>query len=76
VPIILLVLVIMCFQLVLPSQVAFGLFPLLHSSCAGRLSSAPYLPANSGGELHFCLRGEPKTFNPLLVVEDSSETIR
>lgn len=30
----------------------------------------------SGGELHFCLRGEPKTFNPLLVEEVSSETIR
>ena len=30
----------------------------------------------SGGELHFCLHGEPKTFNPLLVEEDSSETIR
>jgi len=30
----------------------------------------------SGGELHFCLRGEPKTFNPLLVEEASSETIR
>src|ERR1700740_1187909 len=32
--------------------------------------------AQSGGELHFCLRGEPKTFNPLLVEEDASETIR
>jgi ABC-type transport system substrate-binding protein len=32
--------------------------------------------SQSGGELHFCLRGEPKTFNPLLVEEDSSETIR
>ena len=32
--------------------------------------------AQSGGELHFCLHGEPKTFNPLLVEEDSSETIR
>src|SRR5216684_7193694 len=30
----------------------------------------------SGGELHFCLHGEPKTFNPLLVDEDASETIR
>ena len=30
----------------------------------------------SGSELHFCLHGEPKTFNPLLVEEDSSETIR
>ena len=30
----------------------------------------------SGGELRFCLRSEPKTFNPLLVQDDSSETIR
>jgi len=30
----------------------------------------------SGGELRFCLRGEPKTFNPLLVEEDASESIR
>ena len=33
-------------------------------------------PGQSGGELHFCLRAEPKTFNPLLVEEDASETIR
>ena len=32
--------------------------------------------AQSGGELRFCLRGEPKTFNPLLVEEDASETVR
>lgn len=32
--------------------------------------------AQSGGELRFCLRGEPKTFNPLLVEEVNSETIR
>src|SRR5258708_1480616 len=30
----------------------------------------------SGGELHFCLRGEPKTFNPLLVEDGQSETVR
>jgi peptide/nickel transport system substrate-binding protein len=30
----------------------------------------------SGGELHFCLRSEPKTFNPLLAADDASETIR
>ena len=30
----------------------------------------------SSGELRFCLRGEPKTFNPLLVEEDASETVR
>jgi peptide/nickel transport system substrate-binding protein len=32
--------------------------------------------AESGGELRFCLRSEPKTFNPLLVADDASETIR
>ncbi len=33
-------------------------------------------PGQSGGELHFCLHGEPKTFNPLLVEDGQSETIR
>ena len=28
------------------------------------------------GELHFCLKSEPKTFNPILVQDDSSEVIR
>jgi len=32
--------------------------------------------AQSGGELRFCLRSEPKTFNPLLAADDSSETVR
>src|SRR4029077_3996108 len=32
--------------------------------------------AQSGGELKFCLRNEPKTFNPLLVQDDASEAIR
>src|SRR6476659_7741861 len=32
--------------------------------------------AQNGGELRFCLRSEPKTFNPLLVEDDASETIR
>jgi peptide/nickel transport system substrate-binding protein len=32
--------------------------------------------AQSGTELRFCLWSEPKTFNPLLVEDDSSETIR
>ena len=29
-----------------------------------------------GGELRFCLRSEPKTFHPLLVADDASETVR
>jgi peptide/nickel transport system substrate-binding protein len=32
--------------------------------------------ASSPSELRFCLRVEPKTFNPLLVEDESSETIR
>jgi peptide/nickel transport system substrate-binding protein len=32
--------------------------------------------AQNGGELRFCLRTEPKTFDPLLVDEDSSLAIR
>jgi peptide/nickel transport system substrate-binding protein len=32
--------------------------------------------SQSGGELHFCLHGEPKTFNPLLVEDGQSETVR
>jgi peptide/nickel transport system substrate-binding protein len=32
--------------------------------------------AQSGGELRFCLRSEPKTFNPLVAADDSSETVR
>jgi peptide/nickel transport system substrate-binding protein len=32
--------------------------------------------AQSGGELRFCLRSEPKTFDPLLVDDDSSLSIR
>ena len=32
--------------------------------------------AQSGGELHFCLHGEPKTFNPALVDDEASENVR
>jgi len=32
--------------------------------------------AQSGGELHFCLHGEPKTFDPALVDDDASENVR
>ena len=34
------------------------------------------LPVWAGGQLRFCLRTDPKTFNPALVDEDASETIR
>ncbi len=36
----------------------------------------PGARAQSGGELHFCLHGEPKTFNPVLVDDEAAEQIR
>lgn len=49
----------------------------LRMSCPGH-SFGAVLPARSqsGGELCFVLRSEPKTFNPMLVEDDSSEPIR
>jgi peptide/nickel transport system substrate-binding protein len=48
---------------------SFVLFTLMVFGSSGLL-------AQSGGELRFCLRAEPKTLNPLLAADDSSETIR
>jgi peptide/nickel transport system substrate-binding protein len=42
--------------------------------CLTLLGTTAY--AQGGGELHFCLRNEPKTFDPLLVDDDSSLSIR
>ena len=50
------------------SVLVLALFPFLVSASACR--------AQSGDELHFCLHSEPKTFNPILVDDESSETIR
>src|SRR6202050_4231143 len=38
--------------------------------------AASVAAAQSGGELRFCLRSEPKTFDPLKVEDDASVTIR
>jgi peptide/nickel transport system substrate-binding protein len=38
--------------------------------------SAPSGRAQSGAELHFCLHGEIKTFNPILVDDEASENVR
>ena len=48
---------------------AISLFLLVSS--AALLAAPPY-----GGELRYCLYSEPKTFNPLLVSDTSSEAIR
>src|SRR5215472_12936443 len=34
------------------------------------------LPGFGQGELRFCLHTDPKTFNPLMVDDDASETVR
>jgi peptide/nickel transport system substrate-binding protein len=49
---------------------------LLASSILLIALSSTALLAQSSGELHFCLRSEPKTLNPLLAADDASETIR
>jgi len=49
---------------------------LLASFLLAMLLGASGVLAQSGGELHFCLRSEPKTLNPLLAADDASETIR
>jgi hypothetical protein len=36
----------------------------------------PAVRAQNGSELRFCLHGEPKTFNPLLVDDEASENVR
>ena len=40
------------------------------------LLACPMMVGESGGELRFCLKAEPKTFNPLLVQDDDSEVVR
>lgn len=40
------------------------------------LLAAVDLFAQSGGQLRFAIRSEPKTFNPLLVEDESSEAVR
>ncbi len=44
--------------------------------CVALLSLSAAAFAQSGGELRFCLRSEPRTFDPLLVDDDSSLSIR
>lgn len=44
-------------------------------SCFALVPATPSC-AQSGNELRFCLNAEPKTFDPLLVEDDASDTIR
>ncbi|HZQ19110.1 MAG TPA: ABC transporter substrate-binding protein [Terriglobales bacterium] len=49
-------------------------FLAISALLAGALTSGAL--AQTGGELRFVLHSEPKTFNPLLMEDDSSESIR
>ncbi|MFP5207387.1 MAG: ABC transporter substrate-binding protein [Acidobacteriota bacterium] len=40
------------------------------------LAAGAPVRAQPGSELRFCIRADPKTFNPLLVDDDASETVR
>jgi peptide/nickel transport system substrate-binding protein len=40
------------------------------------VGSAPSGRGQSAAELHFCLHGEPKTFNPIFVDDEASENVR
>lgn len=51
-------------------------FPALLLSLCFSLCLAPSGRGQGGAELHFCLHGEPKTFNPILVDDEASENIR
>jgi peptide/nickel transport system substrate-binding protein len=45
--------------------------------CLGLLAGAtPSGRCQTGAELHFCLHGEPKTFNPILVDDEAAENVR
>ncbi|HTQ86059.1 MAG TPA: ABC transporter substrate-binding protein [Candidatus Solibacter sp.] len=44
--------------------------------CLFVLLAAPLVRAQSATELRFCLRGEPKTFDPALVDDEYSESVR
>src|SRR5580704_4946289 len=48
----------------------------LRSLLFALLLACAHLYGQYGGELRFCLQGEPKTFNPLLVEDDPSEVVR
>lgn len=50
--------------------------PLRTLALTALLALALPLRAQTGGELHFCLHGEPKTFNPILVDDEASENVR
>jgi peptide/nickel transport system substrate-binding protein len=44
--------------------------------CVALVFSGLPVAAQSGGELRFCLRSEPKTFNPLAADDDASGAVR
>jgi peptide/nickel transport system substrate-binding protein len=51
-------------------------FPALLLSLCFCSCLAPPGRGQSAPELHFCIHGEPKTFNPILVDDEASENIR
>ena len=52
----------------------FGRTTVIIALCLSALTT--HLVAQNGGELRFCLRMEPKTFDPLKVEDEASASIR
>ena len=50
--------------------------PLRSLALTTLLALALPVHAQTGSELHFCLHGEPKTFNPILVDDEAAENVR
>jgi peptide/nickel transport system substrate-binding protein len=48
----------------------------IFQTAAAVLALGASLAAQTGGELRFCLRADPKTFDPQRVEDDNSETVR
>ncbi len=61
-----------------PSHVLMLLLALASGIPAGASQPALSHPGSdpSGGELRFCIRADPKSFDPFLVYDDASEAIR
>ncbi len=49
---------------------------LLLALLAALLAAATTLSAAQGGELRFCVRGEPRNLHPLTAIDDISDTVR
>jgi peptide/nickel transport system substrate-binding protein len=51
-------------------------YSVVTCAAAYSIAMAASLPVNRGGELRFCVRGEPRNLHPLTAMDDISDTVR